>query len=125
MTLKWNHWKCALPSAFVKGSSRMRTVSVCGVAETSSPLPESNDELKPYGAPSAAAVPNDAADMATARGAIADGGREGGGRRVRAEESEPTRVRAVRTSEPRCMEGAGRRAPALVADGQADCSLKR
>ena len=46
VTRKWNHWRCARPSLSVKGSSRMRTVSTVGVAETSSPLPLSNALLK-------------------------------------------------------------------------------
>jgi hypothetical protein len=84
----------------VKGSGRMRTVSVSGVALTSSPLPESNDELKPYVTPSEAVAPND--DMA--RGFTTDSRREGAERRVRTEESDAARVKAWRTSEPQCME---------------------
>jgi hypothetical protein len=78
----------------------MRTVRVSGVALTSSPLPESNDELKPYVTPSEAVAPND--DMA--RGFTTDSRREGAERRVRTEESDAARVKAWRTSEPQCME---------------------
>ena len=47
-TRKWNHWMCARPSASVNGSARIATVSVSGVALTSSPLPLSNALLKWY-----------------------------------------------------------------------------